>query len=74
MLLAAVVASVGMASAQSERHDKMDARAARADIARLQLVRKKDVRHHNWDKVAQDDRLIAADRHFIKKDVRKMGG
>jgi hypothetical protein len=71
-LLAACVLSIGIAGAQSVRHDRMDARSARADIKRLKHIRKNDVRHQNWGKVAQDDRLIAADRHFVHKDVRKV--
>ena len=71
-LLVVCVASFGLAGAQSVRHDKMDARAAKADIIRLQAERRQAKIDHNWGKVAQDDRLIAADKHFLKKDVRKV--
>ncbi len=49
----------------------MYARAARADIRRLEKDRRKAVRTHNFGKIAQDDRLIAADRYFIKMDAIK---
>jgi len=71
-VLAVFVASFGSAMAQTIHHDKMDARAARADIIRLQADRREAKRTRNWGKVAQDDRLIAADRHFMKKDIRKV--
>jgi len=71
-LVAACLAIFGSASAQSIRHDFMDARAARADILKLQSDRRMAVRTHNWGKIAQDDRLIAADRHWIRKDAQKV--
>ena len=70
-LLAVCFGSFGSASAQSRRHDLMDARAARAAIRRLEKDRRKAVRTHNFGKIAQDDRLIAADRYFIKMDEIK---
>jgi len=71
-ILAATLGIMGSANAQSVRHDKMDARAARADIAKLQRDRRSAVRHKNWKKVAQDDRLIEADRRWTRKDVQKI--
>ncbi len=74
-VLTTCFAALGFASiagAQTVRHDKMDARAARADIRRLQMDRRMALRHHDWGKVKQDDRLIRADQHWIHKDVRKV--
>ena len=72
-LVAVCSALVAVAPAQTMRHDHMDARAARMDIKRLKMDRKVAMRTHNWGKVAQDDRLLAADRHFIKMDKRGGG-
>ena len=72
VFLAACMATLGAAGAQTVRHDKMDARAARADIRRLRADRRRAVRMGNWGKVKQDDRLIAADQHFVRKDARKV--
>ncbi len=63
---------VGFASAQSVRHDVMDAGGARADIVKLKAERRAARRAHNWGKVRQDNRLIAADRKFLHRDVRKV--
>ncbi len=71
-LMAICVASFGTAVAQTVDHDRMDARSARADIHRLKAIRRNDVLQKNWGKVAQDDRLIARDRHFARKDTRKV--
>ena len=73
--LALCVASVCLAAsadAQAIRHDKMDARAARRDIARLQKDRARAVHYKNWSKVAQDDRLIASDRFWVTRDHHKV--
>ena len=72
-LMVVCLAALGTAGAQTMRHDKMDSRAARADIQRLKQIRKQDVRAGNWGKVAQDARLIAKDKHFVHSDKRKMG-
>ncbi len=71
-VLAACIATFGTAMAQSVHHDKMDARSARADIRRLKVIRAEAVRTHNYGKIAQTDRLIDADRHFVRKDKRKV--
>ena len=71
-LLAICLASSIPAIAQSVRHTKMDARAARADIRRLQVIRRRCVKYKNWGKLRQTDRLIAEDRRFIQKDVHKI--
>ena len=71
-LLAVCLASFGPAIAQTVHHDKMDARAARADILKLQHDRKHALRTNNMGKVAQDDRLIAADREWIRRDSHKI--
>lgn len=60
------------ASAQTVRHDFLDASAARRDIKHLQKDRARALRFHNWGKVAQDDRLIASDRYWIKRDKNKI--
>jgi hypothetical protein len=62
----------GSAGAQSVRHDVMDAQSARADIIRLKEERSMARSNHNWGKVRQDNRLIAADRHFLHQDKRKI--
>jgi hypothetical protein len=67
-----VVAMVSVAGAQTVRHDKMDSRAARRDISRLQKDRARAVHYKNWAKVAQDDRLIGSDRLWIRKDAHKV--
>jgi hypothetical protein len=36
------------------------------------MDRRMALRHHDWGKVKQDDRLIRADQHWIHKDVRKV--
>jgi hypothetical protein len=72
-MIAICVTAVGSASAavaQSVRHDVMDARAAARDIRRLKVEMAAARRAHNWGKVAQDRRLIAADKHFLHRDVR----
>lgn len=74
-ILGLCMAAIGVASfagAQSVRHDRMDARAARADIRRLQADRAQARMDHNWGKVAQDNRLISRDRQFTRKDTRKV--
>jgi hypothetical protein len=74
-VVSACVAALGLgsiAAAQSVKHDHLDARAARADIARLQKDRRRAVRFHNLAKVAQDDRLIASDRFWIRRDQHKI--
>ncbi|HWD38620.1 MAG TPA: hypothetical protein VG944_07210 [Fimbriimonas sp.] len=68
----AVIGAPAIAGAQSLRHTIMDSHAARADLARLERERTHAVRHHNWSRVHQLDRLIEADRHFIHKDMRKI--
>jgi len=73
VLLATCVAAFGTAGAQTMHHDRMDARAAKADIMRLKADRRNAVRTRNWGKVKQDDRLIAADKHFVRKDIRNGG-
>jgi hypothetical protein len=71
-LLAVCGATLGAAAAQTISHDRMDARSARADIRRLKRDRRHALKTNNMGKVAQDDRLIAADRHFVRKDVHKV--
>ena len=66
------IGSSSIAGAQSVRHDVMDAKAARRDIRRLTLDMAQARAAHNWGKVAQDKRLIAADKHFTHKDWRKV--
>jgi len=79
-VLTAGVMALGMtsiASAQTVRHDFMDATAARRDIAKLKVDRAFAARTHDWGKVAQDDRLIAQDRFWIHRDewkIRRAGG
>ncbi len=79
-LMGVCLASIGVAStasAQSVKHDFMDSRAARRDIQHLKKDRARAVRFKNLGKVAQDDRLIAADRDGIKRDknkIRRGGG
>jgi hypothetical protein len=70
--LATCLAIFGSASAQAVKHEWLDAKAARRDIARLQVDRHRAVRYHNWAKIAQDDRLIESDRLWIKKDMHKI--
>jgi len=71
-ICAAAICTAPFATAQSVRHDYMDSAAARKDIRRLKRDRALALRTHNMGKVAQDDRLIAADRHFVRKDTRKV--
>ncbi len=71
-LTAICLASFIPAAAQSVRHDRMDARAARADIRNLMVVRRRCIKYKNWRKLKQTDRLIARDQKFINKDVRKV--
>ena len=54
------------------KHTNMDLKAAKRDIARLQADRKMAKRHHDWKKVAQDDRLIAKDKEWIRKDAMRL--
>jgi len=68
----AAMSFASFASAQSIHHDKMDAKAAMKDIRRLQADKAMARRNHDWKKVEQDQRLIDADRHFVRKDVRKV--
>ena len=65
------------AAAQSMSHNRMDARAARADMRRLIVIRRRCVKYKNWRKLQQTDRLIARDKDFISQDghrVRNAGG
>jgi hypothetical protein len=54
------------------KHANMDLKAAKRDIARLQADRAIAKRHHDWKKVAQDDRLIAKDKEWIRKDAQRL--
>ncbi len=76
-LIAICLASSVPAQTQSVRHAKMDVRAARADIRRLQVIRRRCVKYKNWGKLRQTDRLIAEDQKFIHQDnhkIRNHGG
>ncbi len=68
----ATFATVAVAPAQSKHHVRLDQRAAQADIKRLQKDRRRALKYQNWGKVAQDDRLIAADKLWILKDKHKL--
>jgi hypothetical protein len=68
----AAFAVAPFASAQSVHHVKMDERAAKADIKRLQKDRKRALKYGNWGKVAQDDRLISSDKFWIHRDMHKV--
>jgi hypothetical protein len=50
----------------------MDARAAHADYMHLKADRRIARMHHNWGKVKEDNRLMAVDRKFMRKDRRKV--
>ncbi len=71
-LLTICLASFIPAAAQSVRHVRMDSTAARADIRRLQVIRRRCVKYKNWGKLAQTDRLIAEDRKFIHQNTHKV--
>lgn len=71
-LLTVFLASAVPAAAQSTMHTRMDARAARADIRKLMVIRRRCVKYKNWRKLEQTDRLIARDREFINRDVHKV--
>jgi len=71
-LLAICLASAMPAVAQTVRHARMDARAARADIRRLQVIRRRCLKYKNWGKLEQTNRLIAEDQKFIHRDTHKI--
>ncbi|MDR3691800.1 MAG: hypothetical protein P4L46_20640 [Fimbriimonas sp.] len=71
-LLAICLAGSIPAAAQSIRHNRMDAKAARADIRRLKVIRRRCVKYKNWGKLMQTDRLIAEDKKFIHRDSHKI--
>ena len=74
-LIALLTVCVGVlipAAAQSMTHNRMDARAARADIRRLMVIRRRCVKYKNWRKLQQTDRLIARDKDFISQDVHRV--
>ena len=76
-LLAVCLASSIPAVAQSVRHNRMDVKAARADIRRLQVIRRRCIKYKNYRKLDQTNRLIAEDQRFINQDkrkIRKSGG
>ena len=60
------------AHAQSTKHTYMDLQAAKRDIRRLEEDRAMARRYHEWKKVAQDDRLIAQDRYWVRRDENKL--
>ena len=70
VLLTLILATLIPTAAQSARHDKMDARAARADVRRLMVIRRRCIKYKNWRKLDQTDRLIAKDKQFIAQDGR----
>lgn len=67
-LLIICLASFIPAAAQSMRHNRMDARAARADVRRLMVIRRRCIKYKNWRKLDQTNRLIAKDKQFIAQD------
>jgi len=67
-LLTICMATLIPAAAQSERHDRMDARAAKADVRRLMVIRRRCIKYKNWRKLDQTNRLIAKDKEFISQD------
>ena len=60
------------AIAQSTRHNRMDVKAAKADIRRLQVIRRRCIKYKNFRKLDQTNRLIAEDQRFINQDARKI--
>ncbi len=70
-LCLAAIAMATIGAAQSQRHDKMDGRAAERDIDRLMIDRADARANHNWGKVKQDNRLMNRDWHFVRKDYRR---
>jgi|GEM_PF-1765334 len=71
-LLAVCIASSIPAIAQSKRHTRMDVKAAKADIQRLQVIRRRCIKYKNYRKLDQTNRLIAEDQRFINQDKRKI--
>ena len=74
LILAACVTAISAASigsAQSAHHDYMDAHAAKMDLIRLRADRKMARAARDWGKVRQDDRLMAKDRYWIRKDLHR---
>jgi hypothetical protein len=72
IVVTACFAACCSAGAQSVHHDRMDARAAHADYMHLKADRRIARMHHNWGKVKEDNRLMAVDRKFMRKDRRKV--
>lgn len=70
-LLGIGLAIVGVADAQSLHRERLDARAARRDMARVQADLNQARADRNWGKIAQDRRLIAADQRDIRSDLHK---
>ncbi len=63
------ISAFATAGPETGKHDHMDARAARADIQKLMVIRQRCVKYKNYRKLEQTDRLIAKDKHFIHKDL-----
>ena len=72
IITTAAFAAAVAANAQSPKHTNMDLKAAKLDIIRLEKDRAMARRHHAWKKVAQDNRLIAKDKAWIRKDAQKL--
>ena len=60
------------AQAQSTRHTFMDLQAVKRDIYKLERDRAIARRNYEWKKVAQDNRLIAQDRYWLRRDTQKL--
>ncbi len=69
---AAFLATAVPAQSKTTRHEFMDLEAAKRDIRKLEHDRAMAKRNHDWKKVAQDDRLIAQDRFWIKQNEIKL--
>ena len=72
VVMAGAFALAVPAQADSTKHTWMDLEAAKRDARQLEHDREMARRHHDWKKVAQDDRLIAQDLYWIHKDERKL--
>ncbi len=73
---AVILPTMGQAQLIGEQptllHDYMDAKAARRDIARLRLDQRRARQYGNFSKAMQDQRLIDADRYWVRKDVGRI--